>query len=254
MNQDILAVHTLCRYYCIGKIKEYKDLISKYRNIELMSGWSEELGEDSFLAESSKEILKAILIGIESINLKEFKEISKIKDKIVYIIKNTQIKESCRNIYKSMNLNINKEKEQFNNFINDLKDDDFIDVEPLFYRKVLSESEIYRLLNNVDTLETLQNIYFKSEELENIVKEIDFTEVLFKHGVKKVYQLSRSTTFNTSFEMDLCAFNPFVKYSSGDWYWFDTNLDWMIYFDHEGYKHIYGKWFIDELGLNLGQC
>lgn len=146
-----------------------------------------------------------------------------------------------------------KIKEQFNNFINDLKDDDFIDVEPLFYRKVLSESEIYRLLNNLDTLETLQNIYFKSEELENIVKEIDFTEVLFKHGVKKVYKLSRATTFNTSFEMDLCAFNPFVKYSSWDWYWFDTKLDWMIYFDHEGYKHIYGKWFIDELGLNLGQ-
>lgn len=49
----------------------------------------------------------------------------------------------------------------------------------------MPESEIYRLLNNLDTLETLQNIYFESEELKNIVKEIDFTEVLFKHGVKK---------------------------------------------------------------------
>lgn len=49
--------------------------------------------------------------------------------------------------------------------------------------------------------------------------------------------------------MDLCAFNPFVKYSSWDWYWFDTKPDWMIYFDHEGYKHICGKWLIDELGL-----
>lgn len=249
MNQDILALHTRCRSYCIGKIKEYKDLISKYRNIELMSGWSEELGEDSFLAESSKEILKAILIGIESINLKEFKEISKIKDKIVYIIKNTQIKESCRNIYKSMNININKEKEQFNDFIKYLKNEDLNNVQPLFYRKVLSEIEIDRLLNKIDTLHTLQVISLTSEKLKNILKVTDFTEALFKHNVNKVYELSTSTRFYTSYEMDLCAFNPFTKFNE-DWYWFTNDVDWMIRFDHEGYAYIYGNWFIDELGLN----
>jgi len=89
-------------------------------------------------------------------------------------------------------------------------------------------------------------ISFDKDCIFNDEKLIFIKNVLICHGVSKLYEVRE---FDYSYEIDSIANYDFWNSEPHmrEIYWFDDNMDWIIYLSHDGTITFGGQWFIDKL-------
>ncbi|EMS71294.1 hypothetical protein [Ruminiclostridium cellobioparum] len=178
-------------------------------------------------------------------------ELAEVKSKEFPEPRNNEVQEKA----------MNKEKYLFCKFISDLTEADLSVVEPMFYRRVISETESdmlrkelsikwcevgsywYPLIecNREDIVAFTDDFFDEDQDIERL------REILKRHGIYKIYQL-REFDSSPEYELDTDAFYPFYTID-GEGYWCSNEMDWVIYASHENSITIAGTWLVDEVKL-----
>lgn len=91
-------------------------------------------------------------------------------------------------------------------------------------------------------------IAFDSDYIENGDKLEIVRKILREHGVKNVYEFREDGNSNQiidSLHYEFWCSDPY--FWNNECFWFDDNMDWIIYVSHEGTTTFGGKWLIEQL-------
>jgi hypothetical protein len=237
MNK-IEKLHTAIRHYCI---KNYRFWSNKYYELDKTIKVDNDYTNEAYSIFPRYNILNAILIETERFQAKDFSNFEEAKEFFCLISKeansiftkptNNEIEEKAQD----------EERQKLFDFINRLTESDLEKVEPLFYRRVLSEEEsqyLYKKLKlkwNVDgywfplqiqkpeNTEAFQDKYFEEEFGFERTRQ-----TLIQQGVRKVFELKED---NINYESDVSVFEP--CYNGVEAFWFDEGFEWLIYASHE---------------------
>lgn len=91
-------------------------------------------------------------------------------------------------------------------------------------------------------------IAFDSEYFENSDKLEIVRKLLRKQGVKNIYEFREDGISNQIIDFldyEFWCSEPY--FWNNECFWFDDNMDWIIYVSHEGTITFGGKWLIEQL-------
>ncbi len=272
MDKRINGFHTYSRRYHIQiiewsrnafaelfqKINEiYKEGID-YENEEIMD-LLEDFNSKNPYCLIKKDISQAILNKIETISPEKFDSLQEIKKTIISVCENAKIDERTHysDVSKELKTEIcNKEKKKFINHINSIDEERLENIEPLFYRRVLSIEKIKELKKKINKtwyksmLNEKDTVCFDKSDFQEKVKIENLLSILVRKGVEKIYEINTGGINSVSYIMDLSALN--LYYTDGfDIYWCSDKMDWMIEESHEGFYIIYGDWLKAELNKEI---
>lgn len=276
MNDKITKFHTISRKYFIdiltnirnrkNEISEHFNVLYKRNNGDSMKSFHEfekgatvrnlinELNNDYPNWSIREEILQKMLNKIESKEPEEFDSMNRIKEFVLNEINDAEIDKRHRfDTSDKVKIKIcNDEKKKFHDYITHINEDELHNIEFLFYRKVLSESEIVEIKKHIEQAYHIDHmgkeiiLCFKQEDLKEAINVDEIINILRKHQVNKVYQINTGGIDTASYIMNLSVFNPY--YVEGfNIYWCSEQMDWILINDHEGYYIIYGQWLIEEI-------
>ncbi len=154
---------------------------------------------------------------------------------------------------------MNEERHLFCKFISGLTQVELFAVEPMFYRRVISESERdmlrkelsirwfevgsywYPLIecNREDIVAFTGDFFYEDQDIEKL------RDILKRHGIHRIWQL-REFDSSPEYEIDTNAFYPSYTID-GEGYWCSNNMDWVVYASHENSITIAGSWLVDEV-------
>lgn len=150
---------------------------------------------------------------------------------------------------------MSEERDKLCSFINELVEEDLKSVEPLFYRRVLSDKESQTVQDNLqlkwnipehywyplslekpEDVEAFQDAYFEKE-----VGAGKLQDILKAHGVERIWEIRED---KNDYEFELSVFEPY--YNGAEAFWCDNKFDWIIYASHESSITI-GGWLLAEI-------
>ena len=250
---NIESLHTAIRRYCMENHFYWSEKYS-----ELNTGGAGRSGyTDEQLATFPRyNLLDAILFEVERYRPEEFKTLDEAKRFFCLVASDAEsifTKPPNGTIEESVMI---EERNKLSKFINELTHNDLKTVEPLFYRRVLSDEEskaikdklrqIWEIpeehywyplsLEKPNNVEAFQDAYFERE-----IGAEKLQEILSKHEVKKVWEIRED---GKDCEMELSVFKPY--YNGAEGFWCDDKFDWVIYASHESSITV-GGWLLDEI-------
>jgi hypothetical protein len=93
-------------------------------------------------------------------------------------------------------------------------------------------------------------IAFDLEYIENSDKLETIRNLLREHGVKNIYEVREDGVSNQIIDFLNYEFRCSEPYFwNNECFWFDENMDWIIYVSHEGITTFGGKWFIEQIKI-----
>lgn len=242
MNDNIEKLHTAIRRYCWDRYiywtENYGNLNNSGEGFSIEGGYSNE----ALATFPRYNVLKAILTEIERHRPSNFSNLEEARKLFILISQKAQnIFTDPPNSEAEQSV-MNEERELLCKYISQLGDKELSQVEPLFYRYVLSKDEsdfVWKELQakwNVterywyplttwqrNDVEAFQDSYFEREfgyeKLQNILR---------KRGINKLWELRED---NINYEIELNIFEPY--YNGCEGFWCDLNFDWLIYASHE---------------------
>ncbi|HEX8564624.1 MAG TPA: hypothetical protein VF648_03075 [Pyrinomonadaceae bacterium] len=254
MSDEINNLHTAIRRYCIDHysywMEKYSELAATGKN-RSGNGYTDE----ALSMFPRYMLLNSILVEIERYRPEEFDTVDEAKRFFHIVVAETQ-SESTQPHERSIERKaIDEERDAICKFIGGLTNEDLARVEPLFYRRVLSDEESnfiwerlrsrweitehywYPLtLHKRDDIEAFQDTYFEKEFGSKKLQKI-----LRNRGVEKVFEIRE---YGASYELELSVFEPY--YNGAEGYWCDSKNDWIIYASHESSITI-GGWLLSEV-------
>lgn len=254
MDDKIKNLQTSIRRYCINNSTHWSD---KYYEVAAAGNERSGFGytDEALYIFPRYMLLNAILVEVERYVPEDFTTIEEAKRFFRLIATETQSESTQPHDNKIERKAITEERDALCIFIDQLTEQDLLTVEPLFYRRVLSEKEsnsIWKklksrweipkqywyplMLNKPENVEAFQDSYFEKE-----VGAEKLQEILRNHGVKRVYEIRE---YGANYEMELSVFEPY--YSGAEGFWCDKNFDWIIYASHESSITI-GGWLLSEI-------
>lgn len=260
MRKQIEKLHSAARKYCIEKShywrKLYFDLIKSDKKHNMGS-----YSDEALNLFPRYNQLDAILIELEKFIPEDFSSFSEAKE---YIILAGNISESAftrllRTIDKQA---MQQEREDFYEFINNLNQEQLETVEPLFYRRVLIESESLRLWTELQEKWDVQPkkywyplmnttrtdvIVFQEESFDVEFGVTTLKQLLQNNGIQHVWSL---TEYGPEYEIDVSVFEPLYYHTGVENFSFSQQADWIIYASHESSITIGGKWLIEQIKAN----
>ena len=242
MNNLVLIeqLHTAIRHYCI---ENHQFWWSKYFELSSLNNIRDEFDytNEAYSVFPRYNILNAILTEIEKTQPADFSNLEEAKEYFCLVA------DQAENIFTKPPNNeiairvMNEERQKLSVFITQLNTADLERIEPLFYRRVLSENENQILRGklksvwNVDdywfpltdwspqNTEAFQNKYFEEELGYEKTRQI-----LRNSGVQRIWELREG---EINYEIDVNAVEFY--YSGEEKFWFDKTFDWLIYVSHE---------------------
>jgi hypothetical protein len=253
---DILIenLHTAARRYCTDKYVYWQQQYAALPNHGRAADGNHYSDED-FNIIPRYNLLKDILIEIERWTPQDFSSLAEARELISLAGSNPA------NILPKGTLSpiktkaIEEEKTKFIDFINSISSDDLLRIEPLFFRRVISEKEsrlfwaklveiwgidkphgqMYPMINdNPRNAVFCTPADFKKEE------ETELLRKLSERGIKRIWELKEAGV--PEYESDISVFEPY--YDGWEGYWFSAEMDWIIYCSHES-TITFGGWITD---------
>ena len=257
MDDRIKKLHDAIRRYCMDRhfywSKKYTELDSARKNLT-NNGYTDE----ALKTFPRYNVLNAILTEIEKYRPDEFETLNDAKKFFTLIVseaENVFTKISNGAIEQSV---MSEERALFNEFINQLTEEDLLLIEPSFYRRVLPSNESKEIRDKLRQRWNISESYWyplsaaKTEDVEAFQdsyfdKEIGtgkLKEILSNHEVQTVWEIRED---GIDYEYELSVIDPY--YNGAEGFWCDDKFDWIIYASHESSITI-GGWLLPEIRKN----
>jgi hypothetical protein len=254
---DILIekLHTAARRYCMDRYNYWQEKYTLLAN----DGRCADVyrySDEALNIFPRYNLLKAVLIEIERFTPQDISSLIEARELIGYAgsITNSM---GAKNTKTSIETRaVEEERNKFNDFIHSISLDELLEIEPLFFRRVISKIESQHLWaeiveiwgidkphgvmypnndNNPKNAVFLEEDRFKKEVGTKILHS-----VLTGRGIKRIWELSEFG--EDEYELETNVFEPY--YDGAERYWFTSEMDWIIYASHE--KTItFNGWIID---------
>jgi hypothetical protein len=254
MNDLISRLHTSIRRFCI---EHYSGWAEKYGEIRANGGDRIGYGySDSALSTFPRYLYyEAALEQIERYRPDEFASVDDAKAFFSTLAGETQLANENVN-GQTETAAVREEREVFARFIAEQSPASLANVEPLFYRRVLSEPELKEIAGKVDARWNLDKGYWYPLIEDRPACVEAFRDSYFEEevGFETLRGLlSRTQTvwelreWGASYEIDVSVFEP--TYNGAEGFWSDNSFNWIIYASHEGSITI-GGWLLEEVKSN----
>lgn len=285
---DKAALHTAARRYCYDRLPALAPASAErvYRDQAARQLWDETEG-----VTAQWEVIPAILFEIEQVSPEEFPTIEVLRTYLMHIgqtavredniddreagegedvfdldvIEAATDEDLLADLFpddeddtenpEDVAQEIAQERLLFCRYVQNLSGEDLRSVQPLFYRRILTEEETHQLRQRV-----FQRWKISPEEFSwwpivgetapsNVLafNDFEFSEhvplealraVLAEHGARRIYALDEDGNHN--YEIDVDAFVP-LRESAGEQYYTSEHLAWVIYLSHEDSITIAGE-------------
>lgn len=242
MNQIVFIeqLHTAIRRYCL---ENHQFWWEKYFELASSNNIRDDFDytNEAYSIFPRYNVLNAILTEIEKTQPSEFSNFEEAKE--YFCLAANQAENAFT---KPPNNEIairvmNEERRKLSEFIAQLKTTDLEKVEPLFYRRVLSDNENQILRGKLKSIWKLDGYWFpltdwkpqNTEAFQDKYFEAEFgsekiRQILRNLGVQKVWELREG---EINYEIDISAVKFY--YHGEETFWFDKTFDWLIYVSHE---------------------
>ena len=255
MKDVVSNFHNAIRRYCIER-----RLVCAIKYDELRAAGRDRRGhgytEEALSTFPKYLILDATLEQFERYRPEEFASLEDAKPFFKNVAGDTNLDERFKDGLEKKA--IDEERVLLQGFIEWQSEDTLPDVEPLFYRRVISEIEakavrqkLYEHWNVKDgywfllTEERPEQVEaFQDRHFETEVGSEKLVDMLASGGVTRVWVLREG---GPSYELDASEIESYYYYSGGvESFWCDNNFDWIIYASHEGSITI-GGWLLADV-------
>lgn len=247
------ALHTAARRYCMEK---YNYWTAEYSKI-VFSG-RDRNGYDytprALRTFPRYNVLNAILIELERTDPKELADLNDTRDWIVLAGTNANT-DFTREPFSAIAADaMENERDSFCHFISSVSEDYLKSIEPLPYRRCLSDSEseavrsrLYKRwhINGYEWFPLAQCslsdiMAFEHEGFQQFCSSFSLTDLLSSFGVSRVWELQSSRCY-PDYEQDVCLFKL-----QSEGYWSSDDLDWIVYQSYENSITV-GGWLLTEI-------
>lgn len=255
MVDVVSQFHNAIRRYCIER---RSICAAKYSEVQ-------ERGEDRSGQGYSDEalstfprylILDAILEQFERYRPEEFANLEDAKAFFSNVASDTKLDGRFSDGLEKQAMD--EERGFLNDFIEQQTAASLLHVEPLFYRRAISENEDELVRQKLRELWHVKDGYwfplteerpehveaFQDTHFETEVGSAKLRNMLASRGVQRLWVVREG---GTGYELDASQIEPYYYYSGGEeCFWCDNNFDWIIYASHEGSVTI-GGWLLDDV-------
>lgn len=279
--EKITALHTVIRKHCIEQVESLKKRLREcYRmNSEVIK----EIGEREFIKSKDPEILKlmsetfkfscrenistSILLDIERIIVEDYKSVEELRNKLIDIVESKELESGRASSYEEeeeLKNIVNTVKNELKEYIEAVDEDTLNFMEPIFYRRVLTEEEINNLKERIaskwrigdfcdpftgadrEDLVVFHEKFFQDDSNFNKLKE-----VLRRIEKERIYEVRVWKNFG--YVMDTSAFTIFKPYYDHciEGFWCSEKMNWIIYKSHENTIALGGDKLLEEVKNNI---
>lgn len=236
-------IHTYARQYCMDRCELWTKRYAK-----LAKGGGDRVGagytDKAYSMFPRYNVLSAILLDVETIDFDKLPNLEELTELL-------QIAGDSANTIFTQNLEneiaisaMENERELFIDELKKVTEKGLGFIEPLFYRRVLSESEVNSLWNTIETQWGANRTYWyplaekthpslvslNVSEANYLIVRKEIRAFLTASKVDRVFELREYGSENYLMDSDFSDF----AYNFAEGYWISEANDWIVYCSHEG--------------------
>lgn len=256
MTRDVENLHTAARRFCIERSHYWRKQYYELNTDGRYNGGS--YSDEALNLFPRYNCLDAILVEVEKFTPEDFSSLVEAKDILIHAGNTSEslFTASQSSIAKKA---MQQEREDFIEYIKNISHEQLKTIEPLFYRRVLTESEsksLWAMLQEKWNIQPKSYWYplidssiggliaFQEDAFDLNFGIQNIRQILLQNGIKRVWTLTES---GPEYELDISEFEPLYYHAGTENYSFSQLADWVIYASHEGAITIGGKMLIDEI-------
>ena len=252
------AIHTAARRYCIEQLQERRGR-SAALDRELKWQLGQEDGSAAGPDEAQEEILllaagaltlEAILDQVERLTPEDFPSLDEARARLAEAGRTGQNWFTAARLEGGQAEAIDQERQDFEKFVRQVGEDALRGVEPLPYRRVLTEDEGEGILSELRARWGVQGMrwypltgaprpphteVFHAETFQREASKL-VRALLGDRGTTRVWELRES---GVHYEMDTTLLDP--VYTGLEGLWSSGGFEWLIYASHEGTVTVGGE-------------
>ena len=255
MADSVSNLHSAIRRYCIERRSFWA-----LRYDEIRAAGRDRKGRgysDEALSTFPRYLmLDAILEQFERYRPEDFANLEEAKEFLRAVVEETILDERFSTGLEKMA--IDEERSLIAEFIERQTVASLSEVEPMFYRRVMSETEESAIRARLKERWGVDSGYwfplsndrpedveaFQDQCFEDEVGTAKLEQILRSRGLTRVWEIGEGSR---RYEMDISQIEPYYYYSGGEErFWGDDTFDWIIYASHEGSLTI-GGWLLEEV-------
>ncbi len=246
MDKKLLNLHTAARRHCINIIKNHE--------------WDKEADFYYF------QVYEAILMGIELLRPKDYKFFESFKKDIIYMSEITDNESTFHMKHSGQEIEVNKYRHRFKEFIMSLTPENVENTEPLYYRRMLREEELDSIKKNLlnywsgkdegwfpvfdlDFEKDLLN--FNSEFFRDSGNLSKLKSILVDNKIDLLYEFRWGMDYGVSYEMDVECFIDSFYIDPFERFWTTKDFSSVFYVHHDDITGFAGLWIQNEIKINF---
>jgi hypothetical protein len=258
------AIHTAARRYCLEQLQERRarsaeldrDLKWQLAQEDPSAAGVEETQEEILLLAAGALALEAILDQVERLTPEEFPSLEEARARLAEAGQTGQNWFTSARLEGSQAGAIDHERQEFETFVREIGEDRLRTVEPLPYRRVLSEDEGTEILTELRARWGVEGMrwyplagaarpphteVFHAESFQREASKA-VRALLTDGGTTRVWELREG---GVHYEMDTSLLDPL--YTGLEGLWSSEGLDWLIYASHEATVTVGGEGLLPAL-------
>ena len=257
------SLHTLARRYCLDRLRKLaeKDYLLRSRTVQESTPYSSseiDLYSRSQLLEDLLQSIEAIVPSEQDFTLQS------LTNKLIDAANCCTGSHSHWISHAPANASIPDERTRFGSFLRSLGPADFRDVQPLPYRRLLTEEESSRIWAGLKARWDADRSYWhplRSPILPSgvLAFHVDYfnrekasvvQRIIEANGIKRIWELREAG--GCEYELDTPLFTP--QYTELEGYWTSSGFDWLVYASHERSITLAGDWLIQQFEQVFSEC
>lgn len=270
MNQ-VEALHTAARRYTAKRAAKwahrYSDLLADEERARRRGGVPEPTtytySEEALATFPRYQVLHAIQAAVEAFTAVDLGSLDEARELLAATGTTAESIFTRPPIGEIEQRAIDEERELFAQYMRRVSNEELARVEPLPYRRTLTEAESTRLWKELEERWGVDGYWYPLDRppdaeppphtkvftagpfLEPELQE-DLRRALAELGASRVWQLRELET-DTDNEIELALLEP--VYTGAEGYWTDASFSWLVYASHEDTVTIAGETLLRELQL-----
>jgi hypothetical protein len=259
-----IALHTAARRYCLDR---FADWIEAYKELQAKENWqvsnffkaSRDYSEDAYKVFPRYRFDAAIQVEVERLTPSSFGSLEELRSRLLEACAAAENRLMAEFSKPTAKKALREEAVDYGAYIQVLNESDLINVEPLPFRRVVTDEESKQFRKQLKEVWDIgkgywfplrpgpvpQNVIaFHADYFGQMSGAEVLREALRSRGISRIFQLHEFGPSEPDYEIELSIFEPSYA-GGGEQYSISKQIDWVVYASHESSVSVCGEWLTD---------